>query len=188
MEQIPENCHQAVRDHQRTQRRKHIGVSAVYDQCITSGQLERRSVAVPDAPTTKMAEESFRRQSVSDRRHKDRIPREWPKKWNRIMDVQKDWTSLSVPVCLSASLSWLTALSHYRDSNEARLGNSWWSRLMKAGQAFRCGEELVLAFGVGRFAALGEARPDRAHSVVLPAGLSDRIATRKQLDPRRESR
>ena len=154
-EQIPENCHQAVRDFQRQQRRKHIGVSAIFDQCLQSGQLERRGITCPEVPSTEIAEQRFKRQSVSSRTHKDRVPHFWPKAWNKLMDTRKSWTSLTVPSSLSASLSWLTALKAFEGHKEAQIGHSWFSRLLKSGQTWKRGDDVWLVLCTGKFAAIG---------------------------------
>ena len=154
-EQIPENCHQAVRDHQRTQRRKNVTVAAVFDQCITSGQAEHRQLDVPTLPDTAVAEQRFQRESVSDKLQADKRPRSWPKAWNKILNPRTEFTNLNVPQQLSATLSWQCLLKYVEDHREKALGSTWWCRLLKPGQAWSAESTVILIFAVGRYAALG---------------------------------
>ena len=60
-ERVPEDCHQKVRDFQRTQRRRSIGSAAVWDKCVKSNLLETRKIATCEVPDHRLAEEAFER-------------------------------------------------------------------------------------------------------------------------------
>ena len=102
-EKLPEDCHQKVRDVQRTQRRKATSTMAVWDSCVSSGLLEDRSVSPTLVPSQATAEAAFRRQSGADTTASSRVPRCWSPQWNAIMTTRKDWTTLCT-ACSSSSV------------------------------------------------------------------------------------
>ena len=173
---LPEDCHQKVRDVQRTQRQQGVSTTAVWASCVNSGLLEAREVNATVVSPQKVAEAKWRQDCVAETKNKSRVPVHWDPDWNKIMTSRKDFPTLSPQAGLSACTTWNAIIMHFEQDRPSQIGASWWTRLYRPHTLWRAsGGQVLLFLCTGKFASVTVQVPELEGGMfslakVFPAG------------------